>query len=71
MELITALSTVTASSSVFCCSDADELRNPSNELKHPDSQAADVKICKCVLAHIQVIATNRTMATAAGERAGK
>lgn len=70
MQLITAPSTVTTSLSVFCCSDADELRYPSNELKHPDSQADDVKIWKCILAHIQVIATNKTMATAAGKRAG-
>lgn len=70
MELITALSTVTASSSVSCCSNADELRNPSNDLKHPDSQAAGTKIWKCVLAHIQAVATNRTMATATEWRAG-
>lgn len=70
MELNTALSTVTASSSVSCCSDADKLRNPSNDLKHPDSQAAGTKIWKCLLAHIQAIATNRTMATAAGWSAG-
>lgn len=60
-----ALSSLTASSSVSCRSDADELRNPSNDLKHPDQQAAGVKIQKCVPAHIQAIAT------AARERAGK
>jgi len=55
---------------VSCQFDADELRNPSNDLKHPDQQAAGAKIWKCVLAHTQAIATNRATATAAAERAG-
>lgn len=42
---------MTASSSVSCQSDADELRNQSSDLKHPDQQASGAKIRKCVLAH--------------------